>query len=42
MKLDPTHRLEIIAELERKTKYTFEFLNPLTDEQLLKLYKERS
>lgn len=40
--LDPVERMEIIAELQVKTNYAFEYLNGLNSEQLLKLLKDKS
>jgi hypothetical protein len=41
LKLDPLARMEIIAELQMKTKYAWEYLKSLTDEKLIELLKER-
>jgi len=41
MKIDPLARLEIIAELELKTGYSWTYLNQLKDDKLLALLKER-
>lgn len=40
-KLDTLERMEIISELELKTGYPWLYLKKLTDEELLKLLKER-
>lgn len=40
-KIDPLARLEIIAELELKTGYSWEYLNSLQPDKLLELLKER-
>lgn len=42
IKLEPVERMEIVAELEIKTNYSFEYLNGLNSEQLLKLLKDKS
>lgn len=42
LKLDPLAKMEIISELELKTKYSWEYLKSLSDEKLLELLKERS
>jgi len=39
--LDPLARLEIIAELELKTGYSWDYLNNLNQADLLELLKER-
>lgn len=41
MRLDPVERQAILFELEMKTKISPDYLNSLSSEELLKLYKER-
>lgn len=41
LKTDPLTRLQIVAELELKTGYSWEYLNKLDDDKLLELLKER-
>lgn len=41
IKLDPQHRQELIAELEVKTGYSLIYLKSRTDEELMKIRKER-
>lgn len=41
VKLDAWERANIISILEWRTKFSYEYLKSLTDEQLDKLYMER-
>lgn len=40
IKLDPKHRLELLSELEIKTKYSPIYLKSLSDEKLLEMLKD--
>lgn len=41
LSLDPLAKMEIIAELELKTNYSWDYLKSLSDEKLIELLKER-
>lgn len=41
IKLDAVERMEIIAELEMKTNFSFEYLKTMSDEKLIEELKRR-